>query len=95
MHALVAFFALRHVLYRNLYVAFDLLVLKSSDMPLTHICKILISNLGLARLKISEAFRNPHQSLLSLGVCSDTRATCLACIFPRNFITQIVIGEKY
>jgi hypothetical protein len=58
-HVLGASFALRHMFYRNLYAAFDLLVLKSSDMPLTNIYKILSSNLRLARVKISEASRNP------------------------------------
>jgi len=56
MPVLGASSAPRHMLYRNLYAAFDLLVLKSSDMPLTHICKMLRSNLGLARVKIIEAF---------------------------------------
>ena len=71
MHVLGGSSALSRMLYRNLYVAFDLLVLKSSDMPLTYICKILSSNLALARVKIIEAFRN-HTSIPSIpGVGSD------------------------
>jgi hypothetical protein len=45
-----------HMLYPSLYAAFDLLVLKSCDMPLAHISNMLRSNLGLARVKIIEAF---------------------------------------
>jgi hypothetical protein len=54
MHVLGASSALRHIVYRNLQVALDLLVLKYSDVSLTHIFKILSSNLGLIRVKISE-----------------------------------------
>jgi hypothetical protein len=81
-------------MYLNLYVAFGLLVLKPSDMPLTHICEILSSNLCLAQVKLIDVLGNPHESFLSPGVCPDTRATYLTCITPRNCITQIVIGEK-
>jgi len=50
--------SVRHLLRanRNLYAALDLLVLKSSDMSLTHICKMLRPNLDLARVKIIETF---------------------------------------